>query len=183
MSVPLQEPAQLRAGLNWAWLRRDLADYPSPTWTLTYYFKTASGQFSLVATADGSGGFAISATAAATAAFAAGRYTWVAVVSAGSNKYQVDSGTLEVLPDFANSSPLDARSHARKMLEMIEAYLEDRNNLAARSYTIAGRTLDRYGLPELLKLRDRYKAMVVSEEHAERMSNGLPARNRILVRI
>lgn len=182
MSIPSKEPVELRAGLTWEWQRTDLSSYPSPTWTLTYYFKTATGQFSVVATADGAGGFSAEVSAVASAGYAAGRYTWVAIVSAGASKYQVDSGTSVVLPDFANASPVDSRSHARKALEMIEAYLEDRNNIAARGYSIAGRSLDRYGIPELLALRDKYKAEAASEARAERIRNGQPARNRILVR-
>lgn len=182
MTIATREPPQLRAGLTWEWQRKDLSEYPSPTWTLTYYFKTATAQFSVVATADGAGGHSVAVTAATSAGFAAGRYSWVAIVSAGASKYQVDSGTLEVLPDFANATPVDTRSHARKALEMIEAYLEDRNNIAARGYTIGGRSLDRYGIAELLSLRDKYKAEAASEARAERIRNGQPARNRILVR-
>jgi hypothetical protein len=182
MSIPSTEPPELRAGLTWEWLRTDLSSYPSPTWTLTYFFKSATHQFSIVATSNGSGGFAVAQTAAATAAFAAGRYSWIAVVSAGANKYQVDAGTLVVLPDFTAGGIVDSRTHARKALEMIEAYLEDRNNIAARGYSIAGRSLDRYGIAELLALRDKYKAEAASEARAERIRNGQPARNRILVR-
>lgn len=182
MTIATREPSQLRAGLTWEWKRQDLASYPSPSWTLTYYFKTATAQFSVVATADGVGGYNVAVTAATTASYAAGRYTWVAVVASGANKYEVDSGTLELLPDFANTNLVDGRSHARKTLQMIEAYLEDRNNIAARGYTIGGRSLDRYGIAELLVLRDKYKAEVAGEVAAERIRNGQPARNRILVR-
>ena len=182
MTIATREPNELRAGLTWEWQRKDLAGYPSPGWTLTYYFKNASSQFSVAATADGSGGYNVAVTAASTAGYAAGVYTWVAIVSSGANKYQVDSGTLTVLPDFANTSTIDTRSHARKALAMIEAYLEDRNNIQARGYTIGGRSLDRYGLDELLALRDKYKAEAASEARAERIRNGQPARNRILVR-
>ena len=182
MTIATREPTQLRAGLTWEWRRQDLATYPSPTWTLTYYFKTATAQFSVAAAPDGAGGFNVAVTAATTAAYAPGRYTWVAIVSAGAARYQVDGGTLEVLPDFANTSLVDSRSHARKVLAMIEAYLEDRNNIAARGYTIAGRSLDRYALTELLALRDKYAAEAASEARAERIRNGQPARNRILVR-
>lgn len=182
MSIPSTEPSELRAGLTWEWKRSDLSEYPSPTWALTYYFKTAAAQFSIVATADGAGGFNVAAPAATTGTFAAGRYSWVAIVANGGNKYQVDQGTLVVLPDFANSNLVDSRSHARKALEMIETYLEDKNNIAARGYSIAGRSLDRYGIAELLVLRDKYKAEAASEARAERIRNGQPARNRILVR-
>lgn len=182
MTIPTREPGELRAGLTWEWRRVDLSDYPSPIWALTYYFKTATGQFSIAATSDGAGGFSVAVPAGTSSGYAAGRYTWVAIVSAGANKYQVDSGTLVVLPDFANESLIDTRSHARKALEMIEAYLEDRNNIQARGYSIGGRSLDRYGIAELLVLRDKYKAEAASEARAERIRNGQPARNRILVR-
>ncbi|CAN0482236.1 unnamed protein product, partial [Phaeothamnion confervicola] len=52
--VATNEPLSARAGLNWSWDRNDLsADYPAPTWTLTYYFKYATANFTFAASANG----------------------------------------------------------------------------------------------------------------------------------
>jgi len=77
---------------------------------------------------------------------------------------------------------VDNRSHARKVLENIETYLENSGNLSAASYEIAGRKLQRFSLPELLAMRDKYKGEVAREDAAMNVSRGLPDRRRILVR-
>jgi len=93
----------------------------------------------------------------------------------------VASGTITVSPSFA-ANTLDTRSHARKTLANIEAYLENPNNLTSSMYEIAGRRLERFSIPELLKLRDRYKYEVAREEIAERVARGLPDKRRVMVR-
>ena len=109
VSVPTTEPAELRAGVTWKWRREDLADYPATTWTLTYWLKQAAAagaRFSIVATADGTA-FAVTVAAATTAGYTADTYTWVAVVTSGSEAYEVDRGTLELRPKYNADAALD----------------------------------------------------------------------------
>ena len=47
---------------------------------------------------------------------------------------------------------------------------------------IAGRKLQRLSIPDLLTLRDRYKAEVAREDAAAQVGRGLPLKNRIFVR-
>jgi hypothetical protein len=95
--------------------------------------------------------------------------------------YTVASGTITVQPAFS-AATLDSRSHARKTLANIEAYLENPGNLTSSMYEIAGRKLQRFGIPELLSLRDRYRAEVAREDAAANVGRGLPDRRRVLVR-
>lgn len=175
MDTPTNEPLSLRAGDTWEWRREDLADYPAPTWVLTYRFKNEAGGFEIVAAADGAA-HAVSALAATTAGYAAGVYAWVAKVTSGAVVHTVDSGTFEVLPNlFAGAATLanDQRSHARKMLARIEAALEA-FELGVKSYEIAGRQLTRRDTPELLVMRDKYRAEVRNEDAVQALAAGLP---------
>jgi hypothetical protein len=181
--IPDTEPAQLRAGDTWKWTR-SLSDYPAGTWTLKYRFKNAAGGFELVATASGTDHL-ISILAATTAAYAAGSYSWQAWVESGAEKYTVDSGVCEVQPDYRAASAataLDDRTHAAKMLDAIEAWLESRDPGVAE-YEIAGRRMKYIPATELLKLRSRYRAEVNAEEAARKLAAGEGIGRRIQFRI
>lgn len=172
--VPTTEPSELRAGLTWAWTRDDLADWPATTWTLTYWCKvlgTGGQKFSIVASANGTG-YSVSVTAATTAGYTAGDYSWVAVASAGSESYEVDRGTFKLLPKYNADAALDDRSHARIMLDAIEALLQNRATKDQQEYTIGTRSLKRMTKDELESWRDKYLAEVFAEENAERARNG-----------
>lgn len=178
------EPIELRAGDTWAWRRDDLTDYPAPTWVLKYRFKNAAGGFEVVAAADGAA-HAVTVAAATTTGYAAGDYDWFAWVESGATKYTVDEGKLTVKPDFRSGSAavaLDGRTHARKVLDAIEAVIEQRASKDQQAYSIAGRSLQRTPLPDLMKLRDRYRLEVKREEAADAARNGLQPKGAVFVR-
>lgn len=54
----------------------------------------------------------------------------------------------------------DLRGHAQRVLDAIEAVIEKRATKDQESYTIAGRSLSKTPISELLKLRDAYKEEV-----------------------
>jgi hypothetical protein len=176
------EPSSVRAGTTWSWQRLDLTLYPSPTWVLTYYFKRADAQFQAVAAADGIGGHVVSIAAADNGAYTSGVYVWIALVSNAGVVHEVDTGTIDVLPNIANTEVLDTRTQAQQNLEMIDAYLANANNLAAATYTIAGRSLSRIARAELREERNYWAAKVAAEQRAERQRRGQPIRNRIYTR-
>ena len=177
-TIPTVEPTQARAGETWDW-KRSLSDYPADTWTLAYQFTNATSKITITASADGFDHL-VTAAKAVTALYAAGDYTGFAQVTDGTSTYTVWSGFLEVLPDLSSATAYDGRSHARKMLDAIEALLEGRgtaDQLDLVSSAIGDRSLARK--PEtLLPLRDRYKAEALREEMALRTGTG----GRILVR-
>lgn len=184
--TPKNEPLQLRAGDTWKWRREDLADYPATTWTLKYRFKNASGGFEVVAAADGAN-FAITLTATATAAYTSGRYDWLAWVESGAEKYSVDQGTLEVLPDLRTgtaTAALDARSDARRiyddLLTAYKSYIANRGTV--KSYTIGSRSMTFHSTEEILKQLNYWRAEVAREEAAERARNNIGTGNKLFVR-
>jgi hypothetical protein len=184
--IPTNEPRQLRAGDTWEWRREDLAaDYPAPTWTLTYRFKNAAGGFEIVASASGSF-FAVTHAAGTTASIAAGTYDWAAQVANGSAKYTIDSGTLEVLANLFSGTATaanDQRSHNRKALDAIKAVMEGRASVDQQEYTIAGRSLKRTPMADLIMLLNFYEARVNGEIAEENLRNGRAVGNVIRVRL
>lgn len=178
------EPSELRAGLTWAWRREDLAsDYPASTWTLKYWFKktgSSGANFSITATIDGDN-FAVSVAASTTSGYTAGDYTWAAVVTSGAEAHEVDRGTLKLLPRYDQAANLDDRTHAKKVLDAIEAVIEGRAAKDQQEYAIGGRMLKLTPIADLLVLRGRYKAEVASELAAEQLANGLATGRTIRV--
>lgn len=184
-SIPTTEPTELRAGDTWRWTR-SLANYPASSgWTLKYRYKNATGGFEIVASASGAD-FSVSIAAATTAAYTAGTYAWTAWVEGGSSeKYTVDGGVCTVKADYraaAASTPLDDRTHARKVLDAIESVIEGRASKDQERYMIAGRELWRTPIPILLKLRQTYRAEVKAQLQAERLQNGTGIGGRIQFR-
>jgi len=183
LAIPTNEPQSARAGDTWKWTRT-LADYPAGTWTLKYRFKNAAGGFEITASASGTD-HVVTVDAGTTADYAAGSYTWMAWVEAGSEKYTVDTGTLTVYPDYRSgtaTAAYDGRSHARKMLDAIEAWLEARDPAVAE-YEIAGRRMKFIPIAELVKLRNRYQAEIAATANAEAIAKGEGSGRRIQFRV
>lgn len=171
-TIPTIEPTAPRAGDSWQWTRA-LPDYPASSWTLTYTAWNATAAFSLVATAAADGStHSIRATPAATAAHSAGRYDWVARVSDGTDTFTVATGIWRILP--AVGSAQDSRSHARKMLDAINALLEGRASDGDLDVvrTGIGDHATQYDPAALIKLRQQYAAAVASEDSAAALARG-----------
>ena len=114
------EPEKLTAGVTWKW-KKTLSDYPASEWSLCYYLrKDGAGISTFNASADGDT-FETTVTAAISAVYAAGVYDFIGIVSKGSEKYLVFDGIVEVLPNPTASAAYDPRTHARRVLDLIEA--------------------------------------------------------------
>jgi hypothetical protein len=172
LSVPTVEPTTARAGDTWRWTR-DLPDYPAPTWGLTYTLFASAGVLSIVATASGTL-HSVDLAPATTALYTAARYDWVAHVSDGTDRFQVGSGVLQVLPDVAEATAYDGRSHARKMLDAINALLEGRATGGDLDVVRVahGDRVTEWDIPTLLKLRQQYASAVAAEDAAAAGTNG-----------
>lgn len=178
--IPTIEPTTANAGDTWRWTRT-LADYPaSAGWALSYTLINASAKITINASASGDN-HAVTVSAATSAGYAAGSYDWRARVSRAGEVYTVGEGRITVRNAFGGST-FDARSHARKTLEAIEAVIEGRASSATLEYTIAGRTMKHIPMADLLALRDKYRAEVLREDAAAAVAAGLPDRRRVHVR-
>lgn len=159
-------PAKINAGLTFSKLVT-LTGYRAPDWQLSVILR-GPAVIDLVATAEGTQ-HRLASTATTTAAWAPGLYVYaVRATKADGTVVQIDAGTTEILPDLAQSSGGDMRSHARITLENIRAVLEHRATQDQQRYTIetgnSRRELWRTPLPELRALERDYAARVAAEE-------------------
>jgi len=178
--IPALEPSTVNAGDTWRWTR-SLADYPaSAGWALSYVLINAAAKITINAAASGDD-HAVTVSAATTAGYAAGTYDWRARVSKAGEVYTVGEGRITVRNAYA-ASTFDARSHARKTLDNIEAVIEGRATSATLEYQIAGRSMKYIPMAELLTLRDKYRAEVKGEEAAAAVAAGLADKRRVYVR-
>lgn len=95
---------------------------------------------------------------------AAGLYSYAVVASDNTDSYTIESGTVTVEVRADLSSASDLRTHNQKVYEAICALLEGRVTSDVNSYTIAGRTLTKMSVSELLKLKDHYKDLVAADQ-------------------
>ena len=175
------EPSRVTAGDTVTW-QKSLSDYPATaSWVLSYTLINSTSKISFTATASGADHL-VSVAAATTAAWASGTYSWLAVVTKAAERFTVGQGTIVIGANLAAAATLDTRTHAAKVLATIEAYLEAPGSLSSASYEIAGRKLQRYTIPELLKLRDMYRAEAAREANALRLAAGFASKNQISVR-
>lgn len=175
------EPNEIRRGDQVEWEEDYSADYPSSTWTLTYYFRGPSS-LDKAAAASGSG-FKLTLTPANTTGLTKGHYQFVGKVSKGTEVHTVTEGTIDVLADLAEEAAgFDSKSHVKKTLEKIEAAIESYATRPVDSISIAGKSIARPSLEVLLRLRGRYGWLLREEERTERVKKGLDAGGMVLTR-
>lgn len=160
-------------------------DYPaSAGWTLKYRLapRAAGTAIDITATADGDD-YAVQVVAATTASWATGYYTWTAYVELGAERYTVGRGQLQIRAASASlAAATDGRTHARKVLDAIEAVIEGRASIDQQEYSINGRQLKRTPLADLMRMRNLYRNEVRNEEAADRLAAGLGGGGNIRVR-
>jgi len=144
-----------------------------------------TGEAGVTIAADGDD-FDVTVTAAVTAGWADGEY-WYSIYAGKTSwaeRYEAERGTLKILENrgAVSTSNYTDKTHAKTVLDNIEAVIEGRAELDQMSYTIAGRRLDKTPLGDLLKLRNYYKALVVQEKRKERGDRGDAPGNLIKVK-
>ena len=187
-NYPQKEPSTLVLGDYWAWKRDDLADtYPIGSYALTYEFHEDSGgggshKFTLTAT-EANDTYYIEAASSSTTSYTVGDYIWEAYITktADSNRVMVDSGRTTITQNLADTNA-DLRSHAKKVLDNIQAVIEGRASIDQSSMSIAGRSLSRMSVDELMTFRDRYRAEYLKEIKLARIRNGQGTGNTPKVR-
>jgi len=187
-NYPTQEPDTLVIGDRWTWRRPDLAaDYSPADYALTYEFMCDSGgggshKFSITAT-ETSDDYIVEVSQDVTEHYHVHHYKWYAFItrSSDSERIAIDNGVTQLVADYADSTA-DQRTHAKKVLDAIEAVLENRASQDQMSYSIAGRSLSRMSIDDLLKFRDRYRSEYNIELKKSRIKNKQDTGNTIKAR-
>jgi len=177
-NYPSQVPAVLQKGDFWAWKKPNLStDYPLASYSLKYKFYLIDGStasnFTIDAT-ESNNEYIISTSS--TTSQTAGDYRWDAIIKRTSDN-------VEVIIEDGYSTILDnaVRSHAKIVFDSICAVIENRASMDQSSMSIAGRSLSRMSIDELLTFKDRYKAEWLKEVKMARIKNNEGSGNTIKV--
>ncbi len=169
-NFPEHEPDELIIGDRWMWKRADLgADYPPASYSLKYSLRAeGAGSTEIEINASESGAdYVVEVASATTAGYTADTYAWQAYITrtSDSQRVLVDSGTVKIVAN-RDASTADPRTHAKIVLEAIEAVIESRASKDQEEYAINGRSLKRTPLKDLIMLRTTYRAEVAAETAA-----------------
>ena len=187
-NYPSQEPETLVVGDRWVWQRPDLVtDYPTDQYALTYEFHCDSGgggnhKFTVTAS-ETSTAYVVEVSSTVTENYTAHLYKWYAFITrtSDSQRVAVDNGMTTLVVNYADSNA-DVRTHAKKVLDAVQAVIENRATIDQSSFSIAGRSLSRMSIDELFTVRDRYRAEYNEEVKKARIRNKKPSGNLIGVR-
>jgi len=179
------EPSTLQLGDYWAWKRTDLStDYPTADYSLSYEFNLIDGStgsnFTLTAT-ESNDEYIIEQSS--TTGYTKGNYNWISYITRTSDsaRIKIGEGYTEIEDNYATTTS-SVRSHAKKVLDAIEAVIENRASMDQSSMSIAGRSLSRLTIDELLQFRSHYKAEYLKEVRKARAKAGKATGNNIKVR-
>jgi len=183
-NYPTEVPTELQLGDYWAWKKDNLStDYPTASYALSYEFNLVDGStasnFTLNAT-ESNDEYLIEVSD--TTSYTKGNYNWVSYItrSSDSARIKLSEGFVEIQDNYATTST-SVRSHAKIALDAIEAVIENRANIDQSSMSIAGRSLSRMSIDDLLTFRARYKAEYLKEVKQARIKNGRGSGNTIKV--
>lgn len=169
-----QVPNTISAGLSLR-LSLTLPAYPASEWSAVLVMR-GPGPIDIEADADGDQ-HVFAATAEQTTSWAPGRYQYQVRVGDGTDVFAAECGFIDVTADLALlPEDTDTRTHARRMLDAIEAVLENRATLEQQRYSIGTRELWRVPVGDLRKLRDHYRDEVRRQDAAARGRSSLLGR-------
>lgn len=148
-----------------------LSDYPAPEWTAHYKIGD-NAAIDAIGT-DTTHSFSISSTN--TAAYSDGEKQFQLYVTNATERYTLSSG-------FVILKNINSKTHARKVLDAINARLENRASQEQSEYEINGRRIKFISHDELLKLRSFYLREVSNEDAKDRVSSGMGSGRKVMVR-
>ena len=173
--VPETEPVSFYKGETIVWKRTDIgADYAPSSYSMVWEVSLESNgstRFSATVTESGTE-YTFTLDDSATASYTAGDYIWFLKViqDSDSEKLVIDSGKLTVKDNYFATTGY-TRSHAKVMVDKLESLLEGKADADVSSYAIAGRSLNKLTVEEMLKWRDYYKAEYQREIQEFRIGN------------
>lgn len=187
-NAPTTEPVKMVVGDFLQWKRTDLVtDYPTDLYTAEYVARVTGGGDDEIKLAQDAGTtseyYLFKVSTALSETFATGFYHWQLEITeiASGNRIVVDKGEFEAVPDL-DSNQADPRAHAEIMVAKIESLLEGKADSDVAEYTIAGRSLTKMPMADLMKARDYYAREVSKLKAKAAIEQGRSSKSTIQVR-
>lgn len=175
-----KEPASLIAGDSIDWTINHPDYLATAGWVLSYKLLSPSHNININSAADGDS-HVVTLDSTTTAAYNAGFYTWHKLFTNGAQRKTVQVGNITIKPNIADLTAQDGRSHAKKMLDAIEALLEGSattGDLHVLQVAGVNRSMQQ-DTGKLIQLRNQYTIELARENQAAGMGTG---RGRVFVR-
>ena len=181
-------PAFIRAGDSVSWYDDQTTDnlnrtISSPSWTLLYAIRGAAVLDLTATDADGRW-LTIMSKVQSALLVPAGVFYWQAIATKGTDAVTLGSGQIRIDANLlAQSADEENRSQAKQDLDAVQKAMRTMiAGGAVAEYSIAGRSLRKIPMADLIMLESKLKVQVQREVKAERMANGLGNPNNVLVR-
>lgn len=176
-NIPNIEPQKITAGFSVRW-RRFVESYPPSLYTLRYAIRRADGtgpvlQIMAIADPNNSAVHYVDLAPSITAPLASGDHIltgWVTddATQGATERVQVYTGSLSVIPDPLSATTEDRRSYYRKLLDaMREAYLKIASKTVS-NVSIQGKAYTLRNLGELRAEINRIEERVQNEDQIAR---------------
>lgn len=162
---------------NWNVCLEDVDVASTEGVTLKYFFRGSSGgtqKLDITAERQSDGSFQFTATGEQTKVLVGTCSFSLCLFDAAGNRSELVRGSVNVLPDIeAADGTSDLRSWTKRMLDAVEAVLENRASRVEEEYQIAGRQLRLISPDELVKLRGNLRVQYQRElqEKGQRSPN------------
>ena len=164
---------QIITGINFTYLITPGLDYigtqiDPATYVGNLYMRSATAGLGLTLTGTNeNGAYRFTADATATGALTPGKYTYQIIAKKSGDASMVESGEIQVVAGATYTgtpAAFDNRSQNQIDLDAVQACIRAIiNGGAVSEYTVAGRSLKRMPMTELLQLESRLKAAVTRE--------------------
>jgi len=185
-NYPTTEPEILVIGDRWVWKRTDLGtDYAPSSYALSYRARllgSGSTNFSFTASESGTE-YIIEVGSSTTVNYTSGVYAWNMYItrSSDSERIALDSGKFEVKENLVTSSA-DPRTHSAKMVDYLEATLEELGQKLTTAYSVSDRSNTLRSMEEVSAQLNFYRAKFDRERMVDRAKSGRRTGQNILVR-
>jgi hypothetical protein len=153
---------------------KDFADFPADEWTVIYYLRGAGTGIDIAGTPDGTT-HCFTAPTTDTDNLTAGLYYYQAIATKDGEKHKVDEGTTTAIASLAalnTSNTYDGRSNAKKIVDAIDAMMDEKATADQKRYKIGAagseRELERLTMSELLEARKFYAKIVNAENRRKK---------------
>lgn len=156
----------------------------SAGWTYKLILTSKTARFGVYVSVASVDDHQVTIEESVTATWTAGEYEYQAYFEhSGGDRWTTDTGRFKVVYDVAGGNGnKDLRSHAKTALDAIESVLESRASLDQMKFQLAGRSLERTPVDDLLRFREYYRREVRAEERADKIADGKSTGGRIRVR-
>ena len=160
------------------------SDYSNSLHTMRFVARIATGaNTEIIVTATAlDDDYLFTIPSATSAGFTPGHYHYQLEIERDSDNERIilDRGAIDFSTDYDNN--VDVRHHAEIMLGKIQSILEGKADSDVSSYSIAGRSLTKLGIDELLQWRDYYRREVNEIKKKERITHGRKTKSTIIGR-